>query len=114
MEGVGAAVMYYYSHRAEQERRKTNLFVCAVWEGVFVSTVEQKRVRPVCIVLYCIVLIGAFISIFSNRLKAPHGDESFEACCQWALLNVHIITLLFPQRTVGLLSSQFFWTYVYV
>ena len=35
-----------------------------------------------CIVLYCIVLyciaIGAFISIFFNRLKAPHGDESFE------------------------------------
>ena len=49
-----------------------------------------------CIVLYFIVFIGAFISIFSNRLKAPHGDESFEACCQWALLHVQIITLLFP------------------
>ena len=27
----------------------------------------------VCIVLYCIVLIGAFISIFSNQLKALQG-----------------------------------------
>ena len=30
---------------------------------------------------YCIVLIGAFISINSKR----HRAESFETCCQWAL-----------------------------
>ena len=34
-----------------------------------------------------------------NMLVEPQGDESFEACCQWALLNVQIITLLF-QLTV--------------
>ena len=36
-----------------------------------------------------IILIGAFISIFPNPLRA----ESFDACCQWALLNVQIMTL---------------------
>ena len=30
-----------------------------------------------------------------SMLVAPQGDESFEACCQWALLHVQIITLLF-------------------
>ena len=30
-----------------------------------------------------------------NMLVEPQGDESFEACCQWALHNVQIITLLF-------------------
>ena len=43
-----------------------------------------------------IVLIGAFISFFPNELKASQGWTLFEACCQWALLNVQIITLLFP------------------
>ena len=60
---------------------------------VWSKAIDQTDVLY-CIVLYCIVMIGAFISIFSNRLKAPHGDESFEACGQWALLSVQIITLL--------------------
>ena len=29
-----------------------------------------------------------------SMLVAPQGGESFQACCQWALLNVQIITLL--------------------
>ena len=39
--------------------------------------------------------MGAFISILPNRLKAQQGWKLFEACCQWALLNVQIMTLLF-------------------
>ena len=46
--------------------------------GMVVKVIETRA----CIVLYCIACIGAFMSIFSNRLKAPHGDERFEACCQ--------------------------------
>ena len=44
------------------------------------------------IIIIIIILIGAFISIFTNQLKAPQV-ESFETCCQWALLNVQIVTL---------------------
>ena len=40
-------------------------------------------------------MIGAFISIFPNRLKCRRA-ESFEACCQSELLNVRIIALLCP------------------
>ena len=65
-----------------------------------------------CIVLYCIVLyskvlIGAFISIFTINSKRRRA-ESFEACSQWALLNVQIITLLFPftvQKYINILLS---------
>ena len=35
------------------------------------------------------------ISLFLNQRKAPQGDEGFEACCQWALLTVQIVTSLF-------------------
>ena len=40
------------------------------------------------------LLTGALISIFPNQFKAPQG-WSFGACCQWALLYVQIISLLF-------------------
>ena len=69
------------------------------WVGlgcVGLGCVALRCIALYCIVLYCIVLIGACISIISNQLKAPHGDERFEACCQWEILNVQIITLLFP------------------
>ena len=35
----------------------------------------KTRCVSVCIVLYYIVLIGAFISIFSNQLKALQGSK---------------------------------------
>ena len=38
-------------------------------------------------VIYCIVLTGAFISLFPNQLKAPQGWKPLEAYCQWALLS---------------------------
>ena len=46
------------------------------------------------LIIIITILKGAFISIFPNKFKAPQG-WSFETYCQWALLNVRIITLLF-------------------
>ena len=68
---------------------------CIVLDWIVLYWIGLDWIVLYCIVLYCSVLIGAFISIFSNRLVAPQGDQSFEACCQWALLNVQIITWLF-------------------
>ena len=38
--------------------------------------------------------MGEFIPIFPNQFKALQA-ELFETCCQWALFNVQITTLLF-------------------
>ena len=43
--------------------------------------------------LYSWVRLSQCFQIDSKRRI---GNESFEACCRWALLNVQIITLLFP------------------
>ena len=48
------------------------------------------------IILIIIIIVGAFISIVSNQLKAPQGWKLLKPACQWALLNIQIITLLFP------------------
>ena len=45
---------------------------------------------------FCIVLIGAFISIGQKSNQSATRLKTFEACYQWALLNVHNITLLSP------------------
>ena len=45
---------------------------------------------------HCIVLMGAFISLFPNRLKAPQGWKHWSLLLLWVLLNVKIITILFP------------------
>ena len=46
---------------------------------------------------YCTYSCGPAVGTF---MRLPHRSvtikESFEACCQWALLNVQVITLLFP------------------
>ena len=64
--------------------------VSVLW---FEPLVSPRPCLQACNVMFIIiVLIDAFISIFSKRRRA----ESFEACCQGALLNVQIIALLFP------------------
>ena len=49
-------------------------------------------------VLYCIVLIDVHLSQSFQMNSKCRRAESFEACChyQWVLLNVQIISLLFP------------------
>ena len=60
-------------------------------------TIPLQDQNCIYIVLYCIVLYRrVYLNLFQIDSKRRMGDESFEACCQWALLNVHIITLLFP------------------
>ena len=49
------------------------------------------------IIIIIIVLIGAFISIFPNRLKAPQGFKALKPAANGRYLtDVQIIALLFP------------------
>ena len=75
-------------------------FVVTVTLGITYLSEKMlfQFVSSIFIIITIVVLIGAFISIFPNRLKAEglEWSESFETCCQWALLNVQVVTLLFP------------------
>ena len=45
--------------------------------GTLGKSTTQKHGLSIVFVFYCIDK-----RVYLNRLKAPHGDESFEACCQ--------------------------------
>ena len=76
-----------------------------------VSVVTKSS--DIIIIIIIIILMGAFIFIFLG-LKALN----FEACCQRALLNVQVTTLLFTLSlkalsAIGTLISSFATIYIY-
>ena len=96
---------------------ETNSWLTFLCQVVFGGCCRQirKYLSPTTLIIIIIIitiLIGAFISIFPNQLKAPQG-WNFEACCQWTLFNVQIITqqLTFTVQKY-IYCSVIIWTWI--